>query len=105
MIVADAMHCQKETAKVIIKRKADYLLNVKDNQQTLKEDIVDYVQDETLRKEMNHVSIKETNRERVEIRTAYTTADISWLENRSDWMELRSIGAIHTEVKTAKGKN
>ena len=104
MIVADAMHCQKETAKVIIKQKADYLLDVKDNQKTLKKDITDYVQDNTLRKGMDHVTIREKNRERVEIRTAYSTTDISWLENRPDWTGLRSIGAIHTEVKTAESK-
>jgi len=53
MIVADAMHCQKETAKSIVDGKADYLLSVKDNQQTLKTDIEDYVQDDSLRKGMN----------------------------------------------------
>jgi len=39
MIVADAMHCQKETAELIVEKKADYLLNAKDNQPTLKKDI------------------------------------------------------------------
>jgi hypothetical protein len=39
MIVADAMHCQRETAKAIRAKKADYLSSVKDNQQTLKTDI------------------------------------------------------------------
>lgn len=31
MIVADALNCQKETAKTITKQKADYLLCIKDN--------------------------------------------------------------------------
>ena len=34
MVVADALNCQKETAKAIISAKADYLLSVKDNQET-----------------------------------------------------------------------
>ena len=34
----------------IIEAGADYLLSVKDNQKTLKEDIEDYVQDDVLRK-------------------------------------------------------
>ena len=29
MVVADALHCQRETAKAIVVRKADYLLSVK----------------------------------------------------------------------------
>jgi len=32
VIVADAMHCQKETAELIVEKKADYLLNAKNNQ-------------------------------------------------------------------------
>jgi hypothetical protein len=35
-IVADALNCQKDTAKTVIKKKADYILSVKDNQKTLK---------------------------------------------------------------------
>jgi predicted transposase YbfD/YdcC len=36
IVVADALNCQKETAKAIVDGKADYLLSVKDNQETLK---------------------------------------------------------------------
>jgi len=31
IIVADALHCQKETAAVVVKKQVDYLLSVKDN--------------------------------------------------------------------------
>jgi len=50
MIVADAMHCQKETAELIVGKKADCLLNAKDNQPTLKKGIREYVGDDVLRK-------------------------------------------------------
>src|SRR5215469_2034996 len=50
MVVADALHCQKETAQAIIDGKADYLLSAKDNQPALKQDIQDYAQDAGLRK-------------------------------------------------------
>ena len=53
IVVADALNCQKETAKVIIAGKADYLLSVKDNHETLKQDIEDYIQDDELQKTMN----------------------------------------------------
>ena len=39
IVVADAMTCQIETPKAILEAKADYLLCVKSNQQTLKVDI------------------------------------------------------------------
>ena len=32
MVTANAMHCQKQTAKIIIDREADYVIRVKDNQ-------------------------------------------------------------------------
>jgi len=48
IIVGDALHCQKETAAVVVKKKADYLLSVKDNQSALKQDIEEYVQDDKL---------------------------------------------------------
>jgi predicted transposase YbfD/YdcC len=58
MVVADALNCQKETAKAVIEGRGNYLFSVKDNQPTLKEDIEDYVQDEDLRKTMDRPPLK-----------------------------------------------
>ena len=70
-VVADALNCQKETAKAVIASNADYLLSVKDNQENLKEDIEDYVQDKGLRESMQKKAVCEKNRERTDRRTAY----------------------------------
>ena len=70
MVVADALHCQKETARAIVKGKADYLLSVKDNQETLREEIEDYVQDDSLRKGMDRCQTREKKSGRIEERTA-----------------------------------
>ena len=104
VVVADALNCQKETAKTIIKAKGDYLLCVKDNQLNLKKDIEDYIQDEILQKTMDITVKTEKNRERKEKRTAYITNDIKWLENRKDWAGLICICAIHTEIESKKRK-
>ncbi len=104
IIVADALNCQKETAKAVIKGKGDYLLEAKCNQPTLKKEIEDYVQDENLQKEMDTCCTKEKNRDRIETRTAYTTVDIDWLHGKSDWENLCCIGSIHTEFETKNGK-
>ena len=103
LIVADALNCQKETAKIVIEGKGDYLLCVKDNQPNLKKNIEDYVKDDELLKSMNKSSTIEKNRGRIEKRTAYITNDIKWLDNRKDWKGLVSIGAIYTEFKSKKG--
>ena len=45
----------------------------------------------------------EKNRERIEIRTAYTSDDAAWLCGREKWKNLCCIGAIRKEVE-ADGK-
>jgi predicted transposase YbfD/YdcC len=103
MVVADALHCQKETAKAAIEAGADYLLSVKDNQPTLKEDIEDYIQDENLQKTMDTHSTLEQNGGRIERRIGFVTTDIDWLDNKNDWAEIACIGAINTRFSTPKG--
>ena len=47
VVTADAMHTQKETARHLVEdRKADYVLTVKDNQPTMREDIEELFTDE-----------------------------------------------------------
>ena len=100
IIVADALNCQKETAKSVIAGKGDYLLSVKANHPVLMQEIQDYIQDEQLRSTMSTQTIQEKNRGRIEKRTAYVTTDINWLTQKKDWIKLACIGAIHTEFQT-----
>lgn len=103
MVVADALNCQKETAEIITKQKADYLLCVKENHHNLKKDIEDYVRDSMLRSTMKSMSKVEKSHGRTEKRTAYVTSDIDWLEQKKAWSGLRCIGAIHSVFTTKKG--
>ena len=103
MVVADALNCQVETAKAIIEARADYLLCAKDNQQTLKNDIEEYVQDEKLRKKMNSKTKSEKGHGRIETRTAFTTEDVGWMPGGREWPGLKCIGAIKTHFEY-KGK-
>lgn len=84
IVVADALNCQKETAKIIVNQKADYLFCVKDNQPDLKKDIEDFIQDEMLENFLEIISKTEKNYGRIETRTAYVTSDIDWLEQKKD---------------------
>jgi predicted transposase YbfD/YdcC len=102
VVVADALHCQKETAKAVLESNADYLLSVKDNQQTLKEDIADYVADDQLRSAMDTCETLEKNSGRIERRTAFSTR-ADWLESRENWPGLVCVGAINTQFTTKKG--
>ncbi len=105
LVVADALSCQKETAKVIIKGEADYLLSVKANQPALMQDIVDYVQNDSLRVEMETQSYTEKNRERVEKRTAFVIGNIDWLNGKEKWHKVACVGTIHIGFETNSEKN
>lgn len=92
IVVADALHCQKKSAKRVIEENGDYLFVVKDNEPRLREEIELYIQNE----ELEQFTQKELNGGRIEKRTAYTAA-IDWLNGKEKWESLSMIGAIHTE--------
>jgi len=100
MVVADALHCQRETAGAIVAKDADYLLDVKDNQATLKEEIAEYVQDKCLRDTMDTAETIEKNSGRIERRNAYATCDIDWLHGKADWANLACVGAVRLRAET-----
>ena len=65
------MHCHKETAALIVEKQADYLLSVKDNQRALKNDLEAYVQDGSLRKNIDTFRTCEKNGGRIEIHKGF----------------------------------
>ena len=95
MVVADALHCNRNSAKAVVAAGADYLLCVKDNQPTLKEAIALYVAEEKLEKAVS----LEKNGGRIEKRTAFASREIDWLESREEWAGLAFVGAIHTQFE------
>ena len=102
IVVADALNCQKEMAEIIVRQKADYLLCVKDNHPNLKNNIEDFVQDISLQSTMQTITKTEKSHGRIKKRTAYVMTEISWLEQKKDWKNLKCIGEIHTEITTKK---
>ena len=110
-VTIDAMGTQKEIAKAILNKKADYILQVKGNQPALLDDISLYFKEEVL--PQNRKYLREESRYykdmcmehgRQEIREYYVENDIGWLlKNHPDWEGLRGIGACVSKV-TEKGK-
>ena len=101
VVVADALHCHKKSAEVVVKAGADYLFSVKDNHPGLKEDIELYFQNEKI----ETFSTTEKNGGRIEKRTGYVSHEIDWLYGHEDWEDLTSIGAIHTEFEKGGKKS
>ena len=103
LVVADALNCQRKTAEAVIRKGADYLFSVKDNQENLKDDIKDWVQDEDLRGTMDTATKTEIRSDRKETRTAYASTDIDWMPDKDKWANLSCFGAIHTSFATKNG--
>jgi len=105
-VVADALNCQKKTAKEILKAGADYVFSVKKNHKTLHNDIAEMIEFKHSDKvesrvaPLARVTKTEKGHGRIEKRTALVTHEVEWLENRDKWAGLQTIGAIKTLAET-----
>lgn len=93
IITIDAMGCQTEIAEKIRKKKADYILAVKDNQKTLHEDIKDYFKWIEKEKPKNEEydywkSSLEKGHGRIETREITSVSNIDWLEGKEAWKDI-----------------
>jgi predicted transposase YbfD/YdcC len=101
IVTIDAMGCQKEIARTIRGRKADYLLALKGNHEHLFEQVVAFF-DRSCAHGRKAGGIR-YHREwseghgRDECRRCWATSDLSWLEGREEWAGLRSVVLIESE--------
>jgi len=103
IVTIDAMGTQRAIAKQITEKQADYLLALKGNQETLKDDVELYFEDAEERDfdiddvEFDYHKAVEKDHGRIEIRECWTTDDVDWLSVKEQWAGLRSICMIKTE--------
>lgn len=94
-VTIDAIGCQREVARKLIDRQADYLLCVKQNQPTLHERIERFVREMDLSgwAGVPHATARTTDggHGRIETRTLWCTDDIGWLDPEKQWPGLRSL--------------
>jgi len=96
VVTIDAMGCQTAIADKIREKKADYILAVKENQQTLYEDVRDYftyLESTEGRGEAFDYwkSDLEKDHGRIERRSITVVTHLDWLEGRSAWKNLSAI--------------
>ncbi len=104
VVTVDAMGCQREIAQTIIDKKADYILALKGNQGTLRDDV------ELFAREQKAVAFKDTSvsrdttvdgdHGRIETRTVTVFHDIGWLQDNHQWPGLKSVVMIESERET-----
>lgn len=101
IVTIDAMGCQKEIARTIRGREADYILALKANHERLFEQVVAFW-DRACARLMKGPDIG-YDREwseghgRTEARRCWATSDLDWLEGREEWKDLKSVVFIESE--------
>jgi predicted transposase YbfD/YdcC len=101
VVTTDAMGCQKEIAKQIVKQGGDYVLSLKGNQGNLHKDV------ELLFEKAKEDNYKDLPHDthttvdgghgRVETRTYTTIGDVDWFEEKSKWPKLTTFGMVESE--------
>lgn len=112
IVTLDAMGCQRDIAQQILDKKADYVLALKGNQATLREDVEVFVAEQTANgfqdTTISRTQTVDGDHGRIETRTTTVIHDTEWLRNRHDWPGLKSIVMVEsireigekTEVET-----
>lgn len=106
VVTIDAMGTQKEIADKIVKKKADYVLSVKGNQQTMHDDL-QLLFAEGLRTDFKDMAYEhhmtlDKGHGRLEKREYWLVNDISWISWKKGWKGLGGIGMVRRTV--SKGK-
>lgn len=95
ILTSDAMGCQKNIAKIICDKHADYVLALKGNQESLADEVESYFnQADAIDFEgvkCDAIGAKEIGHGRIEFREIYVTEDIDWLPQKGEWSKLKSI--------------
>lgn len=93
VVTIDAMGCQKKITQAIIEENAHYVIQVKDNQPNLHEEIALFFQDIT---DENIDSIETIDGEhgRIETRKYFTTDNIDWFEDKHLWEGLKTFTMV-----------
>ena len=107
-VTIDAMGCQREIAAKIIAKDADYVLALKGNQSSLRNDVELFFTShkESPFKDMTvsrHQTLEKSHG-RIETRSVTALNQIDWLTKRHDWPGLKSIVMVESVREIIGGK-
>lgn len=100
-VTIDAMGCQRTIASQIIEKKADYILALKGNQGTLREDIALFVAEQKERDfqdtTISRAESIDADHGRIETRSTTVVHDVAWIRERHAWPGLKGIVVIDSQ--------
>jgi predicted transposase YbfD/YdcC len=106
IVTIDAMGCQRDIARRILDGKADYVLALKGNQGTLREDVELFVaeqkpagfRDTTISRD----ETVDGDHGRIETRATTVIHDVAWLQERHAWPGLKAIVVVESTRETGQ---
>lgn len=103
VVTIDAMGTQASIAEKIVASKADYVFALKGNQKAIYEPVKEYFEDEEflnkIRDTDGYKKTIEQVRGQVETREYFQTSDIKWIDERSKWKKLKTIGMVKKTIE------
>jgi predicted transposase YbfD/YdcC len=117
IVTLDAMGCQKKIAREIIESDADYVLALKGNQETVHQEVKDFL-DQTLAETQKPRprgtqrwpaaglatwETVEKDHGRLETRRYYQSSELAWFADLEQWEGLKSVGMVEA-MREVDGK-
>jgi predicted transposase YbfD/YdcC len=100
IVTIDAMGCQRDIAQKIIDKKADFVLALKGNQGSLREDVEIFVAEQEAVGfkdcEISQHRTIDADHDRIETRMTTVIHDAEWLQKRHNWPGLKAIVMVES---------
>jgi len=100
IVTIDAMGCQRDIAQKILDKKADYVLALKGNQGSLREDVDVFVaEQEAVGFKDCEISQDRTidgDHDRIETRITTVIHDVEWLQDRHGWPGMKAVVMVES---------
>ena len=100
IVTIDAMGCQRDIAQRVLDKKADYVLALKGNQGSLREDVEIFVAEQKANgfadTEVSQDTTIDGDHGRIETRTTTVIHDVEWLQRRHDWPGLKAVVVVES---------
>jgi len=95
IITIDAMGCQRDIAQQVIDKKADYVLALKGNQGSLREDVELFATEQRAKgftdTKISQDRTVDGDHGRIETRTTTVIHGVQWLQDRHNWPGLKAV--------------
>jgi len=100
IVTIDAMGCQRDIAKKILEKKADYVLALKGNQSSLRQDVEEFVAEQKTKgfvdTKISQSKTVDGDHGRIETRKTTVIHDVEWVQDRHNWPGMKGIVMVES---------